>query len=244
MKLTFLGSGDAFGSGGRFNTCFYVNAASTTFLIDCGASSMIAMRQQDVDPNSVETVFISHLHGDHFAGLPFLLLDAQFYSRRTKPITLVGPEGFKDRLWRTMELLFHGSTEATRKFETKIVEFETGTAININGVSVTPYTVKHSCGAPPYALRIQCDEKIIAYTGDTEWTDELISAARGADLFIAEALVFDRKIKFHMDYASLLSNLGRIEAKRVILTHLGPEMLENQSKVLLECAHDGLSVEI
>ncbi len=49
MRLTFLGSGDAFGSGGRFNTCFYVEADGTNFLVDCGASSLIAMKQCGVE---------------------------------------------------------------------------------------------------------------------------------------------------------------------------------------------------
>src|SRR5579864_4417433 len=70
MRLEFLGSGDAFGSGGRFNTCFRLERAGGDVLIDCGASSLIAMRQRGVDPNAIALVVISHLHGDHFGGLP------------------------------------------------------------------------------------------------------------------------------------------------------------------------------
>ena len=73
MRLQFLGSGDAFGSGGRFNTCMLVESEFGAFLIDCGASSLIAMRKYGIDPNRIDTVFISHLHGDHFGGLPFLI---------------------------------------------------------------------------------------------------------------------------------------------------------------------------
>ena len=83
MRLRFLGSGDAFGSGGRFNTCFHLERAGYgNVLIDCGASSMVAIRKFGIDPNRISTVLISHLHGDHFAGLPFFLLDAQLVSRR------------------------------------------------------------------------------------------------------------------------------------------------------------------
>lgn len=73
MRLQFLGSGDAFGSGGRFNTCFLVEDVTDAFLIDCDASSLIAMRKYGIDPNRVDTVFISHLHNDHFRGLSFLI---------------------------------------------------------------------------------------------------------------------------------------------------------------------------
>ena len=94
MRLTFLGSGDAFGSGGRFNTCFHLQRASHgNVLVDCGASSMVAIRKWGVDPNAISTVLVTHLHGDHFAGLPFFLLDAQLISRRTAPLLLAGPRG-------------------------------------------------------------------------------------------------------------------------------------------------------
>jgi ribonuclease BN (tRNA processing enzyme) len=244
MRIQFLGSGDAFGSGGRFNTCFFVENAAGAFLIDCGASSLIAVRKYGDDPNRIGTVFISHLHGDHFGGLPFLILDAQFYSRRTTPLTLVGPPGFRDRLMQVMELFFPGSSGVERRFTTEIREIGAGETAVINGVKVTAYLVEHACGAPPFALRFVCDGKVLAYTGDTEWTENLLAVGRGADLLIAEALFFERRVKYHLDYASLKGNLERIGAKRVILTHMGPEMLSHMVDVPEDTAEDGMIVEI
>jgi len=244
MRLQFLGSGDAFGSGGRFNTCVLVETAASTFLVDCGASSMIAMRRFGVDPNRIGTVFISHLHGDHFGGVPFLILDAQFYSRRTVPLTLVGPPGFRERLTQTMEVLFPGSSTVERKFKTEIREISADQSTAINGVTVTPYLVEHVCGAPPFALRFTCDDRVLAYTGDTEWTESLLAVGRGADLLIAEALFFERRVKYHLDYATLKASLARIGAKRVILTHMGPEMLAHIGAVPEETADDGTVVDI
>jgi ribonuclease BN (tRNA processing enzyme) len=91
MELQFLGRGDAFGSGGRFNTCLHFRDGSGAFLVDCGASSMIAMRKFGVDPNGIRSILITHLHGDHFGGLPFFMLDAQLVSRRTAPLTIAKP---------------------------------------------------------------------------------------------------------------------------------------------------------
>ena len=94
MKLTFVGCGDAFGSGGRFNTCFHLErAAGGNVLIDCGASSMVAIRKAGVDPNGIAAILVTHLHGDHFGGLPFFILDAQLVSRRTAPLTIAGRAG-------------------------------------------------------------------------------------------------------------------------------------------------------
>ena len=244
MNLTFLGCGDAFGTGGRFNTCFHVSTAEGAFLIDCGASSLIAMRKFGVEPNDIRTIFISHLHGDHFGGLPFFLGEARFYSRRTGPLTIAGPAGLRERLNTTMEALYPGSTQREFKFAIDVREIETGRTHEINGVRVTPFKVAHSAGAPPYALRLECEGKIIAYSGDTEWTDALIDAGRGADLFIVECLMAERRVKFHMDYPTLSQNLPRVGARCVILTHLGPEMLARLGDIPEETAEDGKVIEL
>jgi ribonuclease BN (tRNA processing enzyme) len=145
---------------------------------------------------------------------------------------------------QAMEVFFPGSSKTERKFVTDIREIAVDETVTVNGVTVTPYLVDHACGAPPFALRIECEGRVIGYTGDTEWTYNLIAVGRDADLLIAEALSFERKIKFHLDYATLRANLDRIGAKRVILTHMGPDMLAQLSRVREEVAEDGMVVEI
>jgi ribonuclease BN (tRNA processing enzyme) len=244
MRLQFLGSGDAFGSGGRFNTCFHVErAAHGHLLVDCGASSMVAIRKWNVEPNAISTVLVSHLHGDHFAGLPFFLLDAQLVSRRTAPLLLAGPPGFRDRLMTVMEAMFAGSTQVQRKFDLDIRELQLHERVDMNGLAVTPYLMKHYSGAPSYALRIETEGKVLTYSGDTEWVEELIPAGRDADLFICEAYFFDKVMKYHIDYSTLVSHLPRIGAKRTIVTHMSAELLARASEIRLEAADDGLVVE-
>jgi len=244
MRLQFLGSGDAFGSGGRFNTCFHIErAAHGNLMVDCGASSMVAIRKWEVEPNAISTVLVSHLHGDHFAGLPFFLLDAQLVSRRTAPLLLAGPPGFRDRLMTVMEAMFAGSTQVQRKFELEIRELELHERVEMNGLAVTPYLMKHYSGAPSYALRIETGGKVLTYSGDTEWVEELIPAARDADLFICEAYFFDKVMKYHIDYTTLVNHLPRIGAKRTIVTHMSAELLARAPEIALDAAHDGLVVE-
>jgi ribonuclease BN (tRNA processing enzyme) len=143
-----------------------------------------------------------------------------------------------------MELLFPGSSTVERKFTTEIREIEAGQPAVINGIEVTAYLAEHACGAPPFALRLVCDNRVLAYTGDTEWTESLLAVGREADLLIAEALFFERRVKYHLDYASLKANLSRIGAKRVILTHMGPEMLCRIGDLPEETAEDGKVIEI
>jgi len=244
MRVQFLGCGDAFGSGGRFNTCFHVTTARTAFLIDCGASSMIAMRKFGVDPNAITTIFISHLHGDHFGGLPFFILDAQLVSRRDRRLTIAGPPGLRERLKAAMEVFFPGSAAIERKFAIDIIELRPDVPQRIDGIDVTPYLVRHACGAPPFALRVGCDGKTIAYTGDTEWIESLIPAARDVDLFIAEAYFYEKKIRHHLDWQTLSKHLAEIKPKRLVLTHFSPDMLARMAETGCELAEDGKVIEL
>src|ERR1700741_1699435 len=144
MRLQFLGSGDAFGTGGRVQTCFpLTRAQGGNVLIDCGASSMVAIRKWGIDPNAVSTVLVTHLHGDHFGGLPFLLLDPHLVSRRPSPLLLAGPPGFAERLTTVMEAMFTGSTKVERRFALDIRELELHQRSELNGLAVTAYLMKH-----------------------------------------------------------------------------------------------------
>src|SRR5207244_4135422 len=116
VTVRFLGSGDAFGSGGRFQTCIHVRSEAGAFLIDCGASSLVAMKRSDVESNDIGVVVLSHLHGDHFGGIPFLVLDGQF-SGRTSVLTIAGPIGTAQRVEAAMEVLFPGSSKVERRFD-------------------------------------------------------------------------------------------------------------------------------
>jgi len=240
--LRFLGCGDAFGSGGRFNTCFLLTYGETRALIDCGASSLIAMRKFGVEPNGIGTILITHLHGDHFGGLVFLLLDAQLVSRRTAPLTIAGPPGIAKRLDDAMEVFFPGSSGIPRKYELQVVELEAGVRREFGPVTVTPHLVKHPCGAPPFALRVELGGKSVTYTGDTEWVDALIPAAEGVDLLVAEAYFHDKPIRYHLNFETVRQNLPRLGARRVVLTHMSPDMLARDRGC--EVAEDGLELEI
>jgi ribonuclease BN (tRNA processing enzyme) len=242
MRVRFLGTGDAFGSGGRFQTCFLVEAQNTSFLIDCGATAMVAIRQFNVSPNDIDTIFISHLHGDHIGGLPYLILDAHLVSRRTGPLTIVGPPGLKDRLHLARETAFPDSTNNKLRFELQVLEVEPGAHCQVGPVELETFLVKHKCGAPPTALRLSCDGKVICYTGDTEWVDTLIPAANDADLMICECYFFEKSIPHHLNYKTLKDNLPRLRTKRLILTHLSQDMLERD--VECEVAYDGLVLEV
>ena len=244
MQLRFVGCGDALGSGGRFNTCFHVTGASVNFLIDCGASSLPALKRLGIARDDIDLILITHFHGDHFAGLPFLLLDAQF-TRRTRPLVIAGPDGIETRLANLMEALFEHSSKTQQRFDLSVVALAPEQSRTFGEVKVTPYPVVHGkSGGPFLAYRIEAEGRVVTYSADTEWTDTLVLAARGADLFIAEAYYYDKIVKNHLSLKTLEAHLPEINAKRLVLTHMSDDMLTRLGELPYTAAHDGMVVEI
>jgi ribonuclease BN (tRNA processing enzyme) len=201
------------------------------------------MQHAGIDPLTIDAVALSHLHGDHFGGLPFLFLDAQF-RRRTAPLTVAGPPGARARVESAMEVFFPGSTGVTRRFAVEYVELHDGVPASVGGMTVTPFAVVHASGAPAHALRIEDGERVVTYSGDTEWTDRLLDAARGADLFVCEAYTYERAVKFHLSHETLRAHRDALACRRILITHMGPEMVARQADAAFECAHDGLAIEL
>ena len=244
IQVQFLGTGDAFGSGGRLQTCILVKAPAHQFLIDCGASSLIAMRRFGVDPNAIDTILLTHLHGDHFGGIPFFLLDARVISKRTGPLIVAGPAGTKQRVAEAMEVMFPGSSSVHQRFSVTYRELQLERPQALGEITVTPYLAQHPSGASPLALRIACGGRIITYLGDTEWTETLIRAGKDADLLIAESYYFEKKVAFHLDFQTLMAHLDELRPKRVIVTHMSADMLARMGSLSCEFAEDGKVVEI
>jgi ribonuclease BN (tRNA processing enzyme) len=247
MRVTVIGSGDAFGSGGRFNTCFWLETRKSTLLVDCGASSLVALKVRGLDHNRVDGIIISHLHGDHFGGLPFLLLDAQFLAQRERPLLIAGPPGTRQRLAAALEVLFPKSSANTWRFAWKVMEIEIGQPTDVLGHLVTTTEVMHFSGAPSTALRLHDGQKLFAYSGDTEWVDVLLSVADRADLFIVECYGYSGRLPGHITWEILRPQLPRLNARQILLTHMNPTMLARLGEIKaagLKTAEDGTVIEL
>jgi len=245
MRLQFIGCGDAFGSGGRFNTCFHVTGERLNFLIDCGSSSLIALKSNKIVLNGIELILVTHFHADHFGGIPFFILEAQLVSKRTRPLTIAGPPGLRVWFERVMETGFQGSSKIKQRFELSLLELEAHKTTGLGELRITPFYANHGrYGGPSFAYRIEAEGRIIAYTGDTEWTEELIKTGRNVDLLIAETYFYEKKVKFHLDLETLRRHLPSIKPKRLVLTHMNEDMLSRMSDISYETAEDGKVLEI
>jgi ribonuclease BN (tRNA processing enzyme) len=244
VSVRFVGSGDSFGSGGRFQTCILVDGPQSRFAIDFGTSSLIALAQQGIEHNSIDAIVLTHLHGDHCGGVPFLLVDAMLSAKRTRPLVIAGPLDLERRMDEIREALFPGSRVMAPKFPLTWIAMTPGQPYHVLDLVVTPQRARHTAETNPTALRVEVGGKVVAYTGDTEWTDDVAKVASGADLFIAESYYYEKPVKWHLNYPAIAARRGTLGAKRVILTHMSREMLAQADKVPEECAHDGLVVTL
>lgn len=244
VDVQLLGTGDAFGTGGRFNTCFHVSSPRLSFLIDCGATSLVAMKKFNVETNAIDAIFLTHLHGDHFAGIIFFLMDARYISKRTRPLIIAGPKGVKKRIVETMQVLYPGCWDKGTDFDLIFIELTKGHRQGFNGIGVYPYSAKHLQDGNDFILRFDVDGKIITYSGDTGWTEDLVTASKDCDLLICEASHYDQDCPFHINYKDFREKCSQLSAKRIILTHLGPEALAHQDQMDHQVAFDGMKISI
>lgn len=245
MKITILGSGDAFGTGGRFNTCLHVEAGTQRMLLDCGASSMVALNGAGIARNGLSTLLFTHFHGDHFGGLPAFLLDAQFVSRRSEPLTIAGPLGIEHRTLHALDAAFPGAATNAWRFPIHYVEVSPGLPATLAGVAVSAFAMAHDERAGPcQGYRLAAGGKVFAYSGDTAWTDALIPLAAGADALLIECYAYDARLPNHLDYLTLAANRAALDTPRIILTHMGTNMLAHGAALPEERAHDGMVIAL
>ena len=247
MKVTIVGSGDAFGSGGRAHTCFRINSGGAGALVDFGAGSIGSFKKLGLSFDAIDAVAISHLHGDHFGGLPFLLLDCQFVARRTRPLVFVGPPGLRDKLARAIDVFFPGTAKVNWSFPWRVEEIEPPGSTKLGAFALESFSVVHSAGAASTGLRLSDGKAVFAYSGDTAWTETLFELSAGVDLFICECSSGDQPIANHLDWPTLRANLPGFSAKQIVLTHMGQSALARRGEMEaagLIPADDGLVFEL
>lgn len=243
-EVVFLGTGDAFSAGGRQNSAYLVRRAGASLLIDCGAATLGSLKRHSLSVQEIDTIVISHLHGDHIAGLPFLFLHLLYVEPRSAALTIIGPPGVESRVRLLFGAMYSDTAAEPLPFPLDFIEAQHGLRIDADGWRIVPFRVPHQDNPPSFGYEIGCDDRKIVYSGDSGWTEEFLLHTQGADLFICECSFFETRLDTHLDYPRILENLGRFGSKRIVLTHLGQEVLEHEPEVSLEMAHDGLVISL
>ncbi len=253
-RITFLGTADAFHSGGRRHSSYLLDDPSGSVAVDFGPTSLLAMRVLGLDPRRIHTVMVTHLHGDHVGGLPFLVLDGTYRALRTDPLTVIGPPGIEERFDLLLRAAYGELAGARRAFEVSLRELRPGERTRAGAFDVEAFAADHM--DPPHVpLQLRCTDAagaVVAFTGDTAWCAETERCARGADLLVGECTGLAPPIGRHLTWADWVRALPSLGVRRVILSHLGAdvraaaaELAERAPRgVELRFADDGLVVEV
>jgi ribonuclease BN (tRNA processing enzyme) len=246
VHLTFLGTGDAFASHGRFHSGYFIEADGCHILMEAGPTVLCAMKRMGVAPADIDIILVSHLHGDHFGGLPFLILEYLWESPRRKPLKIAGPPRLEERTWRLFNTMFpfsSGDVERVKR-DVEFIELQPAHKARFGTVDVESLRVPHMKRDLCLALKVTIGGKKIAFSGDTGWTDDLIGFAAGADLFLCECTYFENPLGVHLSYPLLESKRRNFDVRRMMLTHLGREVLDRRSQLKMELADDGVKIEV
>jgi ribonuclease BN (tRNA processing enzyme) len=246
VRIIFLGTGDAFFAGGRHQAAYLIESpiasAEGNLLLDCGATALASLNRQNVRVESIDAIFLSHFHGDHIAGLPFLFLHYIYIAPRRRPLKIIGPPGVESRIRKLFQAMYADVAAEPLPFTLEFFETSPQAEFSCGGIRLHPFPVPHQEQPISLGCEIEAGGRKIVYTGDSGWTEDLIARAQNADLFICECSYFETRLPMHLDYLRIMENLDRFNAKRIILTHLGEEVLKQQQKVNVEMACDGLSI--
>jgi ribonuclease BN (tRNA processing enzyme) len=249
MRLTWLGSGDAFSGGGRGHSALLVDDERGRLLVDCGATVPLALKRLGVKLDSIDAVAITHLHGDHVAGLPFLFLAGMYEERRTRPLPVLGPPLMARQVEAAFDL-FYPDVRSRRPFATEFHEVAPGGAAELCGRRFTALRAHHMGGEfAALMFRIESERKVLALSGDTGAAAPLAEVADEADLFVCEctyaAPIPGDKDPKHMSADDIARLRPRWTARRVVLTHLSADARVAARGIAgVEVADDGLVIEV
>jgi ribonuclease BN (tRNA processing enzyme) len=243
-EIVFVGTSDAFGAGGRRQSAVLVRAPGGSVLVDCGATTGSGLSAMGIDQDEIESIVVSHFHGDHFGGIPLLLLSALYEYRRTRPLRIAGPPGIEGRVRRLAAAMSHSLEDREWSFPLEFTELPAGREVPLGPVKVRSFETHHSPDSVPHGLILETGAERLAYSGDTGWFDQLPGLVAGAALFICECTYHadENQFEYHLNHELLVENKHRFDCGRILLTHLGAEMSDRRGHCEFETADDGLRI--
>lgn len=242
MKLTTIGCGDAFGSEGRYNTSFLLSDDQLNVLVDCGASTLLRLKQLNLSPESIDVIVITHFHGDHYGGIPFLMISNKMEYQRTRPLKIIGPKGIEENVYGLQDALYPGTSKLFNEMNVSFHEYADELQEFHEFVEVKGLTVTHSLDSNPHGVQIRIKDKLFGFSGDTEWNDHLLELSKDTDLFVIECNNLHEDSPGHLSYKTIQQRQNDFQTKRLLLTHMGSEVI-NAKNLEVDRLYDGLEID-
>jgi len=243
-EVVFIGTSDAFGAGGRRQSAVLVRGERGAMLLDCGATTNTGLAELGIERDEVETILVSHFHGDHFGGIPLFLLGALYEDRRSLPLEIAGPPEIEARVRQLANAMGHGIEDRDWSFPIRFTEVTPGRPYTLGPARVESFATRHQLEAHPHGYRVSLGGRTVVYSGDTGWFDALPGHVAGADLFICECTLHREQLDFHLSFTQILEHRPKLDCGSLLLTHLGAEMARRRGQVEIDTADDGLIVKL
>ena len=243
-EVVFVGTSDAFGSGGRRQSAILLRLAQGAVLVDCGATTSTGLAELGIERDEIDSIVISHFHGDHYGGIPTILLAALYEDERKRPLRIAGPPGIEARVHELAHAMCYSIEDREWSFPIHFEEFHVGSVLEVGPVRVEAFEAKHQEHTHPHGMVLRDGQTSIAYSGDTGWFDELPRRAGESDLFICECTYHDFDFDYHLNHQQLMEHKHEFQCGRVVLTHLGSEMADRRGRAAFETADDGTVIRL
>ncbi|GIW12777.1 MAG: MBL fold metallo-hydrolase [Tepidiforma sp.] len=219
LDFAFVGTGNAFAPGGLCWNGFVVDGR---FLFEAPPQALQSLNRLGIDPNGLDAVVLSHHHGDHVLGLPFILLHWKYF-RRERPATVVGPPGTRELMMGIGRSVYPGLFDID--YELRWVELGDGASADVAGLQLTGHRVEHDARLSlNLGYRCVLQGRSFAYTGDTGMCDAVIELASSVEVLVSECSSVDERVPIHLNLVDDIPRLRRAMApgSRLVLTHLVP----------------------
>jgi ribonuclease BN (tRNA processing enzyme) len=222
LELSFLGSANAFTPGGRYWSSFIANGR---YAFEAPPTLLPHLKRLGLPVADIRAVFITHFHGDHFLGLPFLFLEYVYLTPRQHDLFIVGPRGVEAKSEGLADLAFPGLSSADAGYRRTYVEAQPGGEQPLADVSFQALRMRHAGGKLEcFGYKLRLGDKTLAYTGDTEMCDEIFLLAEGADVLVLDCSYSEGEGPEHLGLLGALEVRKRVSPHTVIiLTHLDDE---------------------
>ncbi len=238
MKITILGSGTCVPSLERKPCSLLVTTDGLNILIDAGPGIMGQMLKTGTAINDIDIILLSHFHLDHCAEIaPFLFSTKYPEFTRTRKLTLMGGKGLIE-LYDHLNKAYHGAIEMPDAYF-EILELQENGQIDLgqNGIRLSYSKVDHK----PESLAYRIDDMSgitnvysMVYSGDTQYSEELIRLSKNADILIRESAVPDEhEVPGHLTPSKAGQIATNANVKKLVLTHLYPSC--EKVDILAQC---------
>jgi ribonuclease BN (tRNA processing enzyme) len=200
------------------------------------------LKRCNLSAEPINQILLSHLHGDHIGGLPFFFLEYIYMEPRSRPLVIAGPPGVEETVRSLYRTMYPDSYNDPLPYHLVFVEAGPGFPLWFGDIQILPFPAMHQKQPMSLGFVLRVAGRKIVYTGDSGWTEDLVQHTQGADLFLCECSFFETRMETHLDYPQIMRNLERFNAKRIVLTHLGAEVLQRAGEIQLELASDGQTI--